>query len=87
MGIFVYFAKYRNPPREGVHRELHELPVPNITSIEWGSPDSRTISIFKYKIKEDILKFVYPSGISRRIKISWFLPIHVFVSCFRPLGL
>lgn len=87
MGIFVYFAEYRVPSREGIHGELHELSVPNIISTEWEVPDPSTILSFKNKIKEDILKAMSPGRISRRIKLQWFLPIHIFVACFRSLDL
>ena len=54
VGMFVYFAEYRVPSREGAHGELHELAVPTIRSLELEAPDPSTISSFKSKIKEDI---------------------------------
>lgn len=85
--LFVYFAEYRVPSREGVHGELYDIPIPTIMSLEWEAPDPNTITSFKSKIKDDILKAMSPGRISRRIKLQWFLPIHVFVECFKTMEL
>lgn len=82
-GLFVYFAVYKVPSREGAHGELEDLPVPTLRSFDWETPDACTISSFKAKIKDDILKAMTPGRISRRIRIQWFMPLHVFVACFK----
>ena len=87
MGLFVYFAEYHVPRTEGTQGDLQELPVPTIRSLDWEAPDACTISSFKSKIKEDILKAMTPGRILRRIKLQWFLPIHVFVACFQSMDL
>ena len=86
-GLFVYFAEYTVPSREGDYGELNDLPVPCLNSLDWRVPDQATISSFKAKLSDDIQKAMTPGRISRRIRIQWFIPIHVFVACFRSMEL
>ena len=37
--LFVYFAEYKVPPREGGYGELKNLPVPCLISLDWSVPD------------------------------------------------
>ncbi len=85
--LFVYFSQYKVPTREGACGELQELPIPSILSLEWESPDPCTTASFITKITDDVLKAMTPGRISRRIRIQWFLTVHVFVSCFRYMEL
>ena len=82
-GLFVYFAEYKVPSREGGYGGLKDLPVPCLNSLDWSVPDQATLSSFKAKLSDDIQKAMTPGRISRRIRIQWFLPLHVFVACFR----
>lgn len=86
-GLFVYFAKYHVPSREGDYGMLEYIPVPCLSSIDWRVPDQATISSFKAKLSEDIQKAMTPGRISRRIRIQWFFPIHVFAACFKSMEL
>ena len=81
--LFVYFAEYKVPPREGGYGELKNLPVPCLNSLDWLVLDQATISIFKAKLSYDIQKAMTLGRISRRIRIQWFVPLHVFVAYFR----
>lgn len=87
MELFVYFAEYHVPTKDGSHGHLQDLPIPAIRSLEWEVPDAATLSSFRYKIKDDILKAMTPGRISRRIKIQWFIPLHVFVDVFKSMDL
>lgn len=86
-GLFVYFAEYKVPSRGGAYGELLYLPVPCLSSVDWRAPDQTTIASFKAKLSEDIRKAMTPGRISRRIRIQWYIPIHVFVACFRSMEL
>lgn len=81
--IFVFYAEYKVPSRVGTYGELKNLPVPCLTLLDWSVPDQTTIASFKVKISEDIQKAMTPGRISRRIRIQWFIPIHIFVACFK----
>lgn len=86
-GLFVYYAEYKVPLREGASGELKDLPVPCLNSTDWRVPDQTTIASIKAKLSEDIQKAMTPGRISRRIRIQCFVPIHVFVACFRSMEL
>ena len=83
----MYFAKYKVPSREGDYEDLDDLPVPCLNSLDWLVPNQATISSFKSKLSDDIQKAITPGRISRRIRIQWFVPIHVFVAYFRSMDL
>ena len=87
INLFVFFAQYVVPSREGLHGKLEDLSVPLIDSLEWETPDNTTMLSFKTKISQDIQKAMKPGKISRRIRLSWFVPLHIFVACFRSLEL
>lgn len=84
-GLFIYFAKYIVPSRAGLYGQLEDIPIPLINSLDWEIPDNTTILCFKTKLSQDIQKAMTPGRISRRIRISWFVPLHVFVACFRSI--
>lgn len=85
--MFIYFAKYIVPSRAGLYGQLEDIPIPLINSLDWEIPDNTTILCFKTKLSQDIQKAMTPGRISRRIRISWFVPLHVFVACFRSIVL
>ena len=82
-GLFVYFAEYKVPSSEGDYGFLVDLPSPCLNLIDWLA----TNSSFKAKLLDDIQKVMAPGRISRRIRIQWFIPIHVFVASFRSMHL
>ena len=86
-GLFVYFIEYKVPSSEGDYGVLVDLPVPCLNSIDWLALDQATKSSFKAKLLDDIQKEIIPGRISRRIRIQWFIPIHVFVAYFRSMHL
>lgn len=86
-GLYVYYANYIVPSRVGAYGEIEHLPIPCLTSLNWEIPDKATLTSFKSKLANDIQKAMTPGRISRRIKITWFIPLHVFVASFRMLQL
>lgn len=86
-GLFVYFAEYRVPSREGAYGGLEDLPIPCLSSIDKRVPHQTTIASFKVKLSKDIQKAMTPKTISRRIRIQWFVHVHIFVACFRLMEL
>ncbi|KAH7293536.1 hypothetical protein KP509_28G029800 [Ceratopteris richardii] len=81
--LFVHYADYQVPSGRSSYGILVHVPSPCISSLDWDAPDHSTVSSFLCKIKFDIQKAMSAGRISRRIKIQWFLPIHVFVACFK----
>lgn len=85
-GIYLYEHKYIVPTNETDYGTLERIPSPTLSSLsEWELLDLQTIQSFKHKVIQDIHKAMMFGRISKRLKLSWFIPLHIFTACFNKI--
>lgn len=81
-GVFFYDYFYKVPRAETNFGRLKPLPLPSINSPEWPIPTAETSECFRVKLYSEIQKCLRPSVASRQVRISVFMPLHIFVDFF-----
>jgi hypothetical protein len=81
-GVFFYDKLYMAPQSVAAFGTLKPLPLPPLESPEWPLPIAETSECFRLKLYNDIQRCLRPNVASRQVKITLFMPLHVFVDFF-----
>ena len=81
-GVFFYDYFYNAPCSIHGFGTLRPLPLPPQDSPEWSVPTSETSECFKLKLHQEIQKCLRPNVANRQVRVSMFMPLHVFIDFF-----
>ena len=80
--VFFYDATYEVPRGTG-YGNLIPMSAPTVDSLEWPIRDALLVASFRRKIECDVKSAMKCTYGSHRATLTWFVPIHMFVSLFK----
>ena len=80
--VFFYNASYIPRSSRSNFGHLEPIMLPPFDSPEWPLPDMHTTESFRAKLRFDFQNIMKPNLSSKQSRLSWFMPIGVFVDLF-----
>lgn len=80
--VFFYNAAFKPADLPATYGQLIPIPLPPFHSSEWPLPDMATSEAFRAKFWRDFQESMKPSTGSKITRLSWFVPIGVFIDLF-----
>lgn len=80
--VFFYNASYIPKSSRSTFGHIQPIPLPPFDSPDWPLPDMHTSESFRARLRLDFQNIMKPNLGSKQTRLSWFMPIGVFVDLF-----